>query len=208
MKKIKTIVIIFLLPITIFCLSQCLHDIQETSGTVHRSIVAENNFADNSVLVVLQKEDPKSGFRTYTTEDFSELSLNKVLDITACMTELVIKQTIAERTGDWKELKEYKENAMLMNIEEFRRILYLELKEKSVENVLDAIRKLERRGDVLFAEPDNVLYLDAIPNPTPTYYTHQWGLHGNAGIRAPEAWDITTGLGNSAVKVGVIDLIN
>jgi len=72
-----------------------------------------------------------------------------------------------------------------------------------------AIDTLYRSGAVEYAEPNVLIIPQATPNDP--QFPNQWGLHndlstgGTAGadIKAPEAWEITTG-GNSAI-VAVVD---
>jgi serine protease len=51
---------------------------------------------------------------------------------------------------------------------------------------------LSARADVQYAELDRVLYPQLMPNDP--MFAQQWEMHGAAAsVRAPEAWDITTG---------------
>jgi hypothetical protein len=63
-----------------------------------------------------------------------------------------------------------------------------------------AIQALKQQPDVLYAEPNYLLYLDATPND-PRFTSGE--LYGLTKIGAPTAWNTTTG--NSSVVVGVID---
>ena len=75
------------------------------------------------------------------------------------------------------------------------------------------IRDLERRGDILYVEPDYIVHSTAVPNDPS--YGQLWamkntgqailGSTGTAGadIGAQSAWDVTTG--SSAVVIGVVD---
>jgi len=65
-------------------------------------------------------------------------------------------------------------------------------------SVGDAVARLERSENVLYAEPDVTRSAARIPNDT--YFTQQWGLNM---IGMPAAWNRTTG--SSAVTVGVVD---
>lgn len=79
--------------------------------------------------------------------------------------------------------------------------------------VAGAVTALEKRSDVLYAEP-NYLFRTTGRSNDP-YLPHQWGLHntgqsvydaggtGDADIDAPEAWDVTTG--SRTVTVAVVD---
>ena len=86
-------------------------------------------------------------------------------------------------------------------------ILSLELQNKSKENVLNAIKKLESRDDVYLAEPDYLMDpsveddpMYIIPNDPYYQNDSQWAIDK---IELPLAWNFTTG--SSSVKVGVID---
>jgi thermitase len=61
-----------------------------------------------------------------------------------------------------------------------------------------AVADLERMDGVLYAEPDHVVHQTATPNDP--LLSYEWGL---TAIRAPEAWDVTTG--SSHVTVAVVD---
>lgn len=77
-------------------------------------------------------------------------------------------------------------------------ILLVYLLNKGKEAVLDAVQTLSGNPCVAFAEPDYRETLHIVPND-PLY--HQlWGLHR---IRAPKAWNVSTGSTN--IAVGVID---
>ena len=73
---------------------------------------------------------------------------------------------------------------------------------KSDEEMRAIADKIEQQPGVLYAEPDYIMYPQAIPNDT--QYTNQWHYFENTGgINLPEAWDITTG--SPDVVVAVID---
>jgi subtilisin family serine protease len=67
-------------------------------------------------------------------------------------------------------------------------------------DTLAAIEALKQHPDVLYAEPNYLLYLDATPND-PRFVSNE--LYGLLKIGAPTAWNTTTG--NSSVVVAVID---
>ena len=113
----------------------------------------EGAFSDARIALVLTKE-ASLNFKTYTPEDFPEIKCASVNDATRLTMEVVKQQLEAQRTGDWSALKERIEVGMLVDIENFKRILYLELSVKSKENVLKGIKLLEKRKDVLYAGPD------------------------------------------------------
>lgn len=63
--------------------------------------------------------------------------------------------------------------------------------------ISDAISAYEKMKDVEYAEPNHYRHILATPNDT--YYSYQWSL---PKIKAPLAWDVTTG---DAVTVAVVD---
>src|SRR5689334_2300606 len=65
-------------------------------------------------------------------------------------------------------------------------------------SVSAAVADLERMDGVVYAEPDHVLRQTAVPNDPLLAY--EWDM---TTIRAPEAWDVTTG--SSQVTVAVVD---
>ena len=72
-----------------------------------------------------------------------------------------------------------------------------------------ALRAYQQDPNVLYAEPNYIVYADATPNDP--YFYRQWGLHNigqlggtpDADIDAPETWDVTTG--SESIIVAVID---
>jgi subtilisin family serine protease len=66
------------------------------------------------------------------------------------------------------------------------------------EDVAAAVRRFERRPDVVSAQPNHV-YHTAV-TPSDPFFGALWGL---SSIAAPQAWDLTTG--SNAVRVAVVD---
>ncbi|MDR1690291.1 MAG: S8 family serine peptidase [Candidatus Methanoplasma sp.] len=150
----------------------------------------EDDFADNGVLVVLNRETTRN-FKTYVPEDFPEIKCSKVIDLTGELSVLAKEQYGLKKTTDNAQGNE-------LNIDDFRAILYLELEERGKENVLAAIKQLEEREDILSAGPDYVGSVSAVPNDL--YLGRQWAVN-NMGL--PSAWNSTTG--SSSVTVAVMD---
>ncbi|HEY8184667.1 MAG TPA: S8 family peptidase, partial [Pyrinomonadaceae bacterium] len=76
----------------------------------------------------------------------------------------------------------------------------LRLARMAPEDTMAAIEALKKEPDVLYAEPNYLLYLDLTPND-PRFTAGD--LFGLIKIGAPSAWDTTTG--SSSVVVGVTD---
>ncbi len=68
-------------------------------------------------------------------------------------------------------------------------------------NTLGAIKKLNQRDDVVYAEPNYVRRIQQVPNDT--HYGLQWHY---PAIKLPQAWDVTTGTPTTgSVIVAIVD---
>jgi serine protease len=76
--------------------------------------------------------------------------------------------------------------------------LLLDSEEQLKLDTLMAIKELNQRSDVVYAQPNYNYQASAVPNDT--HYGNQWHY---SQINLPEAWDITTG--ENSVIVSVID---
>ena len=167
----------------------------------------EDDFADDRVVIILNKTATFK-FKTYTPEDFPGIDCLLVTDSTEFGMEIVKQQLEAEKTRNWSKLKKRIEMGMLMDVDSFRRIIDLHLAVKSKENVLKAIRLLEKREDILYAGPDYFMELCALPSPMPAYYDSYQRTKFDS-VSLPSAWDIVVGDSEepqwSRLKVGVLD---
>lgn len=80
----------------------------------------------------------------------------------------------------------------------FHQMVVLKLENKGKQEVLDTVRELEKRDDVIAAEPNYTAYTNVVPSDT--YVDEQWAIDK---IDLPSAWEITTG--SKSVSVGVVD---
>ena len=176
-------------------------DTEDVEKLIVCDATLNDNFLDDTVIIVL-KNNISLQFNKYNCDDFNEINCTKVDDLTKYSVELLKNQSIAERTGDWSKIAEHKEKNMLINSNKFHRILCLTISNPGKENVLKAIRKLEKRNDIYYAEPNYIENINATANDT-YFSTRQWGLNGTYGINVTKAWNYTTG--NPNILVGVID---
>lgn len=165
-------------------------------------INVEEDFADDKVIVVL-KNSFSLKLLDYTIDSFNEVSCTSVEELTENTTKIVKSQLDAEKTGDNNNLSNRISKNMLVDLDQFHKILCLTLENSSKENVIDAIRKLEKRKDVLSVEPDYYVEIESSCNDPYYLNDDQWGLNGVYGINAPKAWNFTTG--DSSILIGIID---
>lgn len=148
----------------------------------------DEDFADDTVLIVLNK-NASAVFKNYLPSDFSEVGCSNIEDLTEGVVEKIYEQqTNANETKDF-----------VVNETNFRRILKLTLVDKGKEKVIEAIKKLEKRNDVISVAPDYYASFST-SSTNDLFVEEQWAIEK---IGLPQAWEITTG--SSLVKVGVID---
>ena len=142
-----------------------------------------DDFDNSTVIVVIDKYN--SGINKNQEHLFSNIpSLNSIEDLTYI-------------TSDINTLKYLKQD-------DFRQIFKLNLSIESKQNVINTINILEQIEGILWVGVNSYDAPSLLPSVSNgSRYSSQWGLHGNFGINAESAWDITTG--DSLIKVGVID---
>ena len=97
---------------------------------------------ENDVLIVKMTHEASMKFYDYTPEDFSEIGCVRIDELTSATK----KQVQAVLSGE--------ENVYNVNPNTFKRVLVLELGEKTRENVLHSIALLEERNDVESVKPN------------------------------------------------------
>ena len=111
----------------------------------------DDDFADDRVLVVFNNETSRK-FHTFTPVDFPEIDCARVDDRTLIYAGIYNGESLPDnyRPGDWL-------------IGEYHQTVLITLAVPGKQNVLDAIRLLERRDDVLAAEPDYICFVEEEP---------------------------------------------
>ena len=130
----------------------------------------DDDFTDNEIIIVMTKPASIIG-REYTTSDFAEVDPISVKTLTF---DKNIESDIETLTAQYMESypEYYAQKKALEEVRKkydtFHLILLLELPEHSKQNVLDCIKILEQRDDILSAEPNmrNVGKLDGAVDAT------------------------------------------
>ena len=191
---------------------------REQKKICHATI--DDNFEDDSVIVIFNN-DTSLKLNDYDKSDFSDIGARKVDDITSYTVEEIKDKcidkarmeisgfdTYVTSSGDFKfssinenNLVNYVDNQVKEEYSSFNQMVEIKLYTKSKQNVLDVIRELEKRDDVLVAEPNYIIELNSSPiTPNDTYVNEQWAIEK---INLPSAWSLTNG--SKSVSVGVID---
>lgn len=166
-----------------------------TEEKIYCKATLEDDFADNRVIVVITHE-ASMGFKTYTTSDFAEVNVKTVSDLTTATANMVQAKVSGTDVVMTNGVTVKSDNKV--KVDTYNQIITLELQETGKENVLAAIKELEKRSDVKYAGPDYILSISAYPNDN-------YSLNDSVieQIELPDAWDINTG--SSSVIVGVLD---
>lgn len=180
-KLLIGLVIIFVLFIT-FTASTNSFAQTLSEEKVYCEATLEDEFADNRVLVVLDKSSSYSK-NVYDESAFSKYNCTDV-------TELTYMSTSELRTNN---------SDAAINTNNYNKVLCLELANNSKSNVLNVIKDLIQREDVIYAGPDYKIAISStIPNDS--LLENQWAVDS---IELSKAWDYTQGTHD--ILVGVMD---
>lgn len=176
---------------------ESLNDNLGFSSSIHSNTTIEEDFCDNSLLVVMDSNVSK--FRGISEEFsdnlFGHINADKIINLTE-LPEKYINSKGSISSSNAPELARHFSEIS------FKQILRITLPQRNKQNVLDTIKVVEKLDGVLYAGPDYLETADT-PNPDDTRLSEQWALVGTNSIKARGAWGITPGTRN--VRVGVID---
>ena len=82
----------------------CVVEAEDFGEKIYPSINIEDNFVDNTVIIVLDKEETFK-FRDYTEKDFQEVGCIAVMNLMENTEKIVKMQLKAKETKNWKELE-------------------------------------------------------------------------------------------------------
>ena len=169
-------------------------NLKEQKYTCNATI--DDDFEDDSVLVMFNHETSLE-LKKYTPNDFYKLGVVQVNDITADTVNEIKEQ----RADSISYVNKYSDSAETYNIDEskFNQVILLKLNACNKQNVLDTVKKLEKRDDVLIAQPNYTYTLDSV-TANDARVNEQWAINK---INLPNAWSQTTG--NKSIKVGILD---
>lgn len=140
---------------------------------------------DGKLYVIMEHEYSDLG-KTFDASYFPELDIESIKDISGANDENATREDFGERWAD------------------FRNVISITLKNKTVDDMIDAVKKLDHRaGTDLYSVTVGYNNIEFVSTGTPIdpKYSEQSTYYDL--IDLPEAWDITTGSSN--VKVAVIE---
>lgn len=159
----------------------------------------DEDFADDKVIVVLDKSISAVN-KVHDRKTFGSVDVKNITDLTA-LSNYKVQNDEASRGEDNKSEFQLASTALL-NEDNFRQIISLELPVKSKSNVLKVIKQLEQLDGIVYAGPSYYYELESVTNSNSSSSSSVdlWGLNK---IQAQQAWNITKG--SAEVRVGVMD---
>ena len=203
MKRLTSIVLVFMMTICLITpvLSVTSNRIDSDSkisaeAKVYSKATLDDQFADDGVLVVLSNKASLQ-FQEFKSSDFSEIGCIAVTDYSSVFGEKIRAQVdiLSKATASTRELQ----SVDTAKIQGYNQVLYLRLSNTGKQNVLDAIKKLMLREDVIYAGPDYIYSVE----PTAIGPDNPQNAGAYDKIQLEDAHGITEG--SSDVLVGVMD---
>ena len=169
--------------------------VSDAEVKVYCQATLDDDFADDQIIVVLNNKASLMS-KDYGVSDFSEIQCRSISNLTDGMCDQIEQQMVELEKRNYDQTNSRAEE----KIAAFNKILCLRLENPGKENVLKAIKEIEKRDDVICVSPDYYGYADDVESSYDEYSEDQWALDK---ISLSNAWDYTTG--DNIVYVGVLD---
>ena len=171
MRKSKKCLYYVIIMLLLFSgLCVAMGETRDISEKIECDATLSDAFSEEEILLILTEKASKTS-KKYTKKDFPEISCETV-------EELIINKEESQKD---------------------HQILRIKLCQKSKHSVLEGIKKLILRDDVLYAGPNYILEV-ASTYPNDTFNSEQWGINS---IDLNRCWDFVQG--DSSVTIGVLD---
>ena len=162
-KKLVCFIISFsltflvILPNSTFLVSAGESLVEEEDQKFYSRATIEDDFSDNTIMVVL-KHDVSMELKEYSIEDFPEVGIKSVTDLSASAREKASVQL--EKINYAFFNRTSLENEEVVSYKNYNQVICLELEERGKDKVLSAIEIIEDREDIIYAGPDFPIYTD------------------------------------------------
>ena len=164
---------------------------------IYCNATLDDNFSDETVCIILTINESLK-CKEYDIDDFLT---NNIEDIGIGEVEELTKESTNMLKEQLENCDEVSENRII-NIEKYRRIFSLHLKNKSKENVLKVVHELENIDGYRYVGVDYITEYEIFSNTsTSSYHPNQEQNFNNANLS--NSWSITNG--STSIKVGVLD---
>lgn len=214
-KIIGIFIVIFLLLCTVapvFALNTNIeNEYTSSEEKIYCKATIDDDFSNNRILVVL-KNNESLKLKSYSSDDFYGITCKSVKSLTTSTDKKAklqiddfLKNSLYAKEANTSFIRHETNDFKSVDLNTYRRVICIELEENSKENVLEVIKALEKRDDVLYAGPDYFVYLnsDSEDSLDTIKSRYQYGIWGNDAINLSEA--LSEYSSTDKVTVGVID---
>lgn len=123
----------------------------DSADNVLQNIRTDEDFADDTILVILTNQ-VSINCDSFTINDFAEVNPTEIKNLSE-PKEQQIKAALQTISNNPQQ-SNYMMTEELSEINKFNQVLRIKLSTPGKDNVLKAIKELEKREDVLYAGPD------------------------------------------------------
>ena len=141
----------------------------EILDTMPSSVSPESTFAYKRVIIIFNNKSSLA-CNDYTVDDFADIGCKSITDFSDVIGNKVkaAMENIARHVVEGEALQPYNG----IELGEYKQIVCLELNESGKENVIAAVKKLQKRSDVLSVVPDYEISVASVV-PNDEHYNNQ-----------------------------------
>jgi len=162
--------------------------------------IPDLDYSDNTVIVVLKPEISQPN-KSLPDSFFGDIENATIENISLIHNPKAIEALEARYASQRTTPSASQTPLQRSGIISYQSIYKITLPTHDKALIQTTINILKQNPQIEYATPDYLLTPALVPNDE--YYEFQWGLNTTHGIKAPQAWDISTGSQN--IRVGVID---
>lgn len=217
MKKTRKILGIFIVIVLLLCAvspvfainTNMENEYTSSEEKIYCKATIDDDFAGNRILVVL-KNNESLKLKSYSSDNFFNINCKSVESLTTATDKKAksqiddfLKNSLDIKEANTSFIKHETDDFKSVDLNTYRRVICIELEENNKENVLEVIKTLEKRDDVLYAGPDYFIYLNSDSELEKITLQYKDGLWGNDAINLSEALNEYSS--TDKVTVGVLD---
>lgn len=196
MKKIFLFSILILLLGFLF-----LVNVYAENEIIEEKIIAQINDetkCPNNQIIIILKNNESIKLLDYDNAFFNEIECLNIIDLTE-ETKNIYRKI---EKNDYSFISEEYDIKTQLDITSFHQVLLLETFANDRDSLIESIRLLESRNEILYVGPNTSIFKANTPNDCfyNSYIDNRWAYEK---IKMPEAWDIETS--SKDVLVGIMD---
>lgn len=194
MKKGLLFIFLILIYYSVFVSVTNVNAYENSNEKIYCNVSINENFVDNEIIILLNNEE------SLKMKDYNESFLNNIdyIDIEDL--------TYGYNSDIINDKNNLSESDFIKKYSNFQRILKIKLKEHSKENVLEKIKIIEQRNEIVCANPNMITYetFEGTTSNSTNDSGNWWYDNINAGDALEYIYDNNL-FGNNYINVAVID---